>query len=133
MTSARIVRRHDGGVVLTFPFERSLIEGIKRSIPAASRAYDPDDHAWTVAAPYATVAVRLLHGVFPDAEVVDADAGPVTGDDWEILHLRPTAPPELIEAAYRCLARLHHPDRGGDHEGMLRLNAAHASLRTALR
>jgi hypothetical protein len=133
VTPARIVRRPDGGVTLSFPYERSLIEGIKRFIPAAYRSYDPDDHAWTVAAPYATVAVRLLRGVFPDAEVIDTSPGPGPDDAWEILHLRPTAPPELIEVAYRCLARLHHPDRGGDHEGMLGLNAAYASLRTALR
>jgi hypothetical protein len=132
VTPARIVQRPDGGVTLTFPFDRHLIEEIKRSIPAPYRSYDPADRSWSVAPSYAGVAVRLVCGAFPDAETVDAGATPDHDDAWQILHLRPTAPPELIEAAYRCLARLHHPDAGGDHDTMLRLNAARSSLRTVL-
>jgi hypothetical protein len=134
MSGPRIVRLPDGGVALSFPFQRPLVEALKRSIPAGYRSYDPGDHAWTIAAAYAAKAIWLLQQTFPHAEVIDA--GPATGDAgdaWEILHLKDTAPPELVEVAYRCLARLHHPDRGGDHEDMLILNAAYDSLRTALR
>ena len=46
-----------------------------------------------------------------------------------MLHLLPSAPPELIAGAYRILARLHHPDVGGDAETMNRLNAARDLLR----
>ena len=44
------------------------------------------------------------------------------------LHL-PTAPPELVEGAYRILARLHHPDAGGSREAMQAINGADAALR----
>jgi hypothetical protein len=40
------------------------------------------------------------------------------------LHLAPTAPPELLAAARRVLARLHHPDAGGDHQAMIAVNNA---------
>ncbi len=40
------------------------------------------------------------------------------------LHLLPSAPPELVTAAYRTLAQLHHPDHGGDTGAMVALNAA---------
>ena len=134
MSRPRIVRLPDGGVALSFPFQRPLIDALKQTVPAGFRSYDPGDHAWTIAAAYANDAIRLLQRTFPHAEVIDAvPATDDGGDAWAVLHLKDTAPPELIEVAYRCLARLHHPDRGGDHEGMLRLNAAHASLRTALR
>ena len=45
-------------------------------------------------------------------------------DAYTALWLRPGAPPELVRAAYRVLALLHHPDRGGDTGAMQRINAA---------
>ncbi len=44
------------------------------------------------------------------------------------LHLTPDAPPELVKAAYRCLATLHHPDKGGDTATMQAINAAYRQL-----
>lgn len=35
---------------------------------------------------------------------------------YELLHLLPTAPIEVARAAYRALAFIHHPDRGGNSE-----------------
>jgi len=40
------------------------------------------------------------------------------------LHLLPDAPPELIKVAYRELAKLNHPDKGGDTARMQELNEA---------
>jgi hypothetical protein len=56
----------------------------------------------------------------PDAALTSA---------YHALHLLPTAPPELVTAAYRALAQLHHPDRGGDAAAMVQLNQAVAILR----
>lgn len=53
-------------------------------------------------------------------------------DAYEILQVHPSAVPEVIEAAYRALARLHHPDLTRDPEGvkaMVDLNAAYETLR----
>lgn len=52
-------------------------------------------------------------------------------DAYARLHLRETAPPELVDAAYRTLARLHHPDHGGDTATMTAINQAVALLREA--
>jgi len=43
---------------------------------------------------------------------------------YAILHLRPTAPKEVVKAAYRALASLHHPDRGGNQDAMKSINDA---------
>lgn len=59
---------------------------------------------------------------------------PETRDPYRILQLHPSAVPELVEAAYRTLARLHHPDRSDDPESsaaMAELNWAYATLRDA--
>ena len=45
-------------------------------------------------------------------------------DFYEVLQVQPTADPEVIRAAYRILARKHHPDHGGDPVRMIALNDA---------
>lgn len=55
-----------------------------------------------------------------------------TRDPYEILQLHPSAVPEVIEAAYRALALLHHPDKSDEPEAdsaMAELNWAYAVLR----
>ncbi len=58
----------------------------------------------------------------------DAPAAPLT-EAYATLHLLPSAPPELVTAAYRALAQLHHPDRGGDTGAMIVINRAVEILR----
>ncbi|HET6381414.1 MAG TPA: DnaJ domain-containing protein [candidate division Zixibacteria bacterium] len=55
----------------------------------------------------------------------------VRRDAYEILQLHPSARPEVVEAAYRALALVHHPDRNGngDADAMADLNWAYAILR----
>lgn len=125
-----------GAVELTFPYRRELIEAIKTRIPSTYRAYDPDTKVWTVAGvldwPHA--AVGLLRAHFPGAEVVGAarsEPAPIRrhDPDYAALHLLPSAPAPVVEAAYRALSKLHHPDRGGDAVAMVGLNAAVERLR----
>ncbi len=51
-------------------------------------------------------------------------------DAYEILQVHPSALPEVVEAAYRVLALVHHPDRNGnrDHGTMAELNWAYSVL-----
>lgn len=57
----------------------------------------------------------------------------VTGNHYETLKLRPDASAEQIQAAYRNLCRIHHPDLstkdpGAAHEIMAKINAAYEIL-----
>ncbi|MEA2608056.1 MAG: molecular chaperone DnaJ [Chloroflexota bacterium] len=45
-------------------------------------------------------------------------------DLYEVLQVHRRADPDVIRAAYRVLARKHHPDFGGDPARMVALNAA---------
>ena len=49
-------------------------------------------------------------------------------DLYEVLQVRGGAEPEVIRAAYRALARKHHPDFGGSPERMAAINEAWAVL-----
>ena len=134
MTIPRATYVHDGDVELRFPYNARLVDLLKAEIPPYARSYDPDDKTWTVAAPYAGLAVDLLRHRFPDARIERPGARPTpessgTGRPFAVLHLLPSAPPELIEGAYRILARLHHPDAGGTDEAMRALNEARDLLR----
>ena len=44
---------------------------------------------------------------------------------YDTLYLQPGAPLALIHAAYRTLAKLHHPDLGGDTAAMAEINTAY--------
>lgn len=44
------------------------------------------------------------------------------------LYVMYDAPIEVIQAAYRALAKLHHPDFGGDPTRMMEINRAYAAL-----
>ena len=60
-------------------------------------------------------------------------ADPALGDAYSILGVPPGSSDETIAAAYRSLARRHHPDVAGDGGTvrMIRLNAAFNQIRTA--
>jgi hypothetical protein len=136
VTAPTITRIANGSVVLRFPYDADLVESLKARVPGHARKYDPITKAWTVTAMYVPVAFWLMVETFGDVEIVDtasagsADRDRHAGEDpWTILHLRPTAPPELVTAAHRCLAKLHHPDRGGTTAVMQEINAAAEALR----
>jgi hypothetical protein len=50
---------------------------------------------------------------------------PAAADCWSVLGLQRGASRDVISERYRELARQHHPDRGGDHAQMARVNAAY--------
>ena len=49
-------------------------------------------------------------------------------DPYHVLQVTPDAEPEVIQAAYRALARKYHPDLGGTRAQMALLNAAWETL-----
>ena len=54
-------------------------------------------------------------------------------DLYRVLQVDPAADLEVIQAAYRVLARRHHPDHSGSDEAMKQLNAAWEVLGDASR
>ena len=48
---------------------------------------------------------------------------------WSVLGVAPEVTLDTVETAYRTLARAAHPDAGGSHERMARLNAARDQAR----
>ena len=112
---------------------RALIDAWKAQIPYSRRTYEPKTRVWRFWGGYQAIATALLLQYFPDARVPPRWQSPPTPprvgtDSFAVLHLLPSAPLELIDAAFRCLAKRHHPDVGGDTATMRRLTEAHDAL-----
>jgi hypothetical protein len=124
------------------------IETLKSFIPVPQRSYDPTTKQWTVDESatdrvhrwlnYATANLRAQVEWLDAGDYEESEAGwppppprrprPSTDDAFKALFLQPSAPPELVRAAFKCLATLYHPDKGGDEEKMKAINAAYKQL-----
>lgn len=51
-------------------------------------------------------------------------------EDYRTLHLQPNAPPDIVEAVWRHVAKTHHPDKGGDSSTFVRYSEAYQRLRS---
>jgi hypothetical protein len=132
---ARCIRTPFNEVECTIPFHAELIATWKHDIPFNRRSYDPDTKAWRFWGGYEDLAIALLLECFPDANIPrgtrTGGAAPTRtagNDHFATLHLLPSAPIQVVKAAYRALAKLHHPDVNGDTATMRRLTEAHDTL-----
>ncbi len=125
---------------------RLVIDTLKIFIPATFRSYNPAQKEWKVSDDAGESFQRWLayccQTLHAEVKWVDADeAGqskktrtppppppprrnPTSADAFKALHLLPSAPPEVVRAVYKTLAKLNHPDIGGDTETMARVNSA---------
>jgi DnaJ-domain-containing protein 1 len=118
------------------------IESLKNFFPAYLREYDPQTRRWIIRHDADLYSWLEAADINFDAEVSWGNerkqpfaynpATPSTDELYATLHLLPSAPDELVRAAYKCLAQLHHPDKAhGDELKMKRLNLAFEKLKAA--
>ncbi len=148
MARARAEYRDSGDLWITFPYTPEFITILKDRVPAGCREWQPDHKRWWIHALYATRAIDLMRHHWPDVTVVRADTHradtgpryhwtppppppPRRDDPHAVLHLLPSAPLELVEAAGRCLSKIYHPDRHPEGERALatvQMQAINAAL-----
>lgn len=132
--------RADGWSVFRVPYDHRWIAGVKEMVPGSAREWSPSVKEWSIAPGFASsVAMwtREVYGYVVDDDAPGAGAHrtpepePIRRSDPDLaeLHLLPSAPRVVIDAAYRALARSLHPDAGGDTASMQTLNAAYGRLR----
>lgn len=133
MRTATIRHLHGAGVELSTPYDPTFITALKAHVPHFARSWIPERKVWFVSTRYEHIALSLVRSYFDVHEEEEHEDDTHTQQNTEnnlhaTLHLLPAAPPELIRAAYRCLAMLYHPDRGGDVVKMQTLNRAYEAL-----
>ncbi len=123
---------------------RLCIDLLKSSIAIPQRLYNPAMREWFVDEGAAgrmrwwleycranlSAEVEWLDGDDSETEWTPPNsARPKSADPYQTLHLLPSAPLEVIKAAYKALAIKHHPDKhGGDEERMKAINDAYRRL-----
>lgn len=134
---ARLLYLRDGKASVRFPFDRWVVESIKTQIPSDARSYEPSIKTWFVGPGWGSVVEGILCHAFDSVSIeyeIDSyrrsEPTPIRKSDldYAALYLMPGAPPEVVRAVYRTLARLHHPDAGGDTRAMQEINAAYEAL-----
>lgn len=131
-----------GTLEISTPYCERFVDALKLHVPASHRRWSQDTKTWLVESPYDAAALTLLRRHFPNAAVGDKVARHSSraerrrcgcDDDHRALYVCQDAPAEVIQAAYRALVKIHHPDRGGDTSAMQSLKAAYARLESGVR
>lgn len=95
------------------PYNPGFVNDLKEVIPKDYRYWDKDERVWVVNYAYEGNLLDLCSNYF--SRVVKYGERRYTtaitsSPAYQTLHLLPTAPKELIVAAYRVLSKLYHPD-----------------------
>ena len=117
----------------------AAIAALKNCVRPMDRAWRPATKSWCVDASaefemseWLALCTAEFHAEVTRAkekqkERREGRAAPKSeADPFAALYLLPSAPVEVVKAAYRALATLHHPDHGGDVEKMKAINAAYS-------
>ena len=145
---SRAAVRYDarGRARLTFPYHPIFVAEIKGCVPSWARSYEPATKTWVVATPYDGPIIERMAAWWPDLLIRAGHPGserreappltpPVQAETpHATLHVLQSAPREVIDAAYRALVKLHHPDRlptparAGGNAALARINVAYERL-----
>jgi len=122
------IRHVRGGIELTSPYHPELVEYIKH-LPAHTRRWDGTRRVWWIDHDSARSVLRWLnrHGYEIDTDGPEEEPRPDTSRHpsatWAD-QLFARCPDRLVDPIYAALARVLHPDIGGDLNLTQDLNAA---------
>jgi hypothetical protein len=121
----------DAGVALYFNLDR------RPHVLACDRWDTVADNIAAIAAHIEALRGQERWGVadlaqaFAGHTALPSNTGPAPEQWWQVLDVPATATAAEIEAAWRAKAKTAHPDAGGSHAAMSRLNAARDAGRRA--
>jgi hypothetical protein len=125
----------DERLVLKSPYNPDLVQALKDAVPYGYREWDGPAKVWRIDPDWPDVVFTALTAIgvtIVDKRPADPLPTPVAPDLQEActrLCITPEAPLVVAEAAYKALARLHHPDVGGEVATMQALNEAIATFK----
>lgn len=127
----------NGDIDIRTPYHAGFVESLKTMIPWDCRRWNGDTKLWHVDSIFANQAIDIVRQYYDHVEVnqYHHQSSPpppnftTSTDPFRVLFLIPTAPGPVITAAYRALARMHHPDNGGETKTMQTINAAYDKLK----
>ena len=125
---------------LHVPYDEGYLAAFKSSVPRFARRWDQERKLWVIQEGFVEVALQVVRQYFTLIELnekpqqqhhtASSDRPPTP---YTTLHLLADAPIEVVRAAYKALALLHHPDHGGTVTKMQALNAAYEKIQNGTR
>jgi len=112
------------------PYKADFITALKTKIPKEYRYWESDEKVWVVNYSYEDELLSLCSEYFDDIAKYGERkyiTAPKSPPAYQVLHLLPTAPKEVVVAAYRVLSKLYHPDINKSSNAtkeMVKINAA---------
>ncbi len=111
-----------------FTYAISELKGI---VPVAFRNYDPTKKTWIIT-DWGCLdewldelrSVYEIETEYHDEQPSRPPPPQSIASPFQTLYLLPNAPPEVVKAAYKALAKIHHPDARGSSERMVEINRA---------
>ena len=111
-----------------FDYSEEMVGAIKRHIPSRRRKWKPELKQWWFQGGSIADVVVLADKYCGGYEHVREGGGDLPVAAYQTLHLLPSAPDDLVKAAYKVLAKRVHPDTGGSVVEMQRLNEAYTMI-----
>lgn len=141
-----------GELRIRTPFDRDYIDRMKFEISSNMRQWDVQEKVWIVQSSVFDEIHHLISEYFPGHVILisyDAQAEidryhekppqarqgesshsiAISTGPYAVLFINDSAPNCVVDAAYKALAKLYHPDCGGDSGSMSRINSAIASIK----
>jgi hypothetical protein len=112
------------------------IQELKEIIPVAFRTYEPAAKTWMITDWESLDEwIGELRSVYPveteyNGEQPNQPPQPqqTLASPYQTLYLLPDAPPEVVKASYKALAKIYHPDAKGSNDKMVAINRAYETL-----
>ncbi len=131
----KITTTSGGGEVKIFAADTNAftyaISELKGIIPAAFRNYEPTKKTWLISDWECLEewlgelrSVYAVETVYDDEQPSQKPPSQSIASPFQTLYLLPNAPPEVVKASYKALAKIYHPDLRGSNEKMIAINRA---------
>lgn len=129
IVTTAILQYREDSIITTTPYSPAFVRDIKRQIPSDFREYDPSHKQWIVSVAFEDELTKLCKRHYSDVRVIKESASSTAiPEHYRTLYVLPDAPDEVVQAAYRALVRMHHPDVSNDPDStatMQRINEAY--------
>lgn len=120
---------YDGGVlVMESPYHEEFLASFKSTIHYSKRQWHTDRKVWLVDKDQYETLLFIMEKHFDEVLLINFPKNEVGSNAYSTLFLLDNAPVELVRSAYKTLAMLYHPDRGGDQERMKAVNKAYEEI-----
>lgn len=115
------------------PYKAGFVAALKEQIPKDYRYWDKEERVWVISYSYEDELIGLCKTYYGDIAKYGGRRYNTTPKAiqsppaYQALHLLPTAPKEVVLAAYRALSKLYHPDvnkSANANEKMKKVNIA---------